>query len=107
MVSTKNPLPQVPPRNEQAPFTHRYKRYGWEATTYFVYTKGGEVRAYVSDYSVTGTPTLQDLSRISTKVHADLDNFSSRIRLEQWSREHAHHFTTWRQREDNTLELVA
>ncbi len=107
MVSTKNPLPQVPPRSEQAPFTARYKRYGWEATTHFVYTKSGDVRAYVSDHSVAGTPTLQDMSRISTKVHADLDNFASRIRLEQWSNEHAHHFTTWRQREDNTLEVVA
>jgi hypothetical protein len=107
MSSTTNPLPPVPPFPQQAPFTAQYKRYGWEATVHFVLDKSNNYRAYVSDYSVSGTPTLQDISRISTKVHADFTKWVSEVRLIQWAQENAMYFTRWRQQADGTLEVIA
>ena len=107
MSNQSNPLQAVPPRPEQAPFTARYKRYGWEASVHFVHDKSGNYRAYVSDYSVTGTPTLSDLSRISTKVHADFGPWVSQVRLAQWADEHAMFFRRWKQQADGTLEVIA
>lgn len=97
----------VPPVPQQTPFTVAYKRYGWDATVHFVLDKQGKYRAYVSDYSVTGTPTLTDLSRISTKIDADLTLWVSEVRLIDWANRHAMFFRRWRQQADGTLEVMA
>jgi len=107
MSITTNPQPPVPPFPHQAPFTAQYKRYGWEATVHFVLDKSNNYRAYVSDYAVSGTPTLQDISRISTKVHADFSKWVSQTRLINWATRHGMHFTRWQQQADNTLEVIA
>ena len=107
MSQTTSPLPPVPPFPQQAPFTAQYKRYGWEATVHFVLDKSNNYRAYVSDYAVSGTPTLQDISHISTKVHADFTKWVSEVRLIQWAQENGMYFTRWRQQADGTLEVIA
>lgn len=107
MSNTTNPLPPVPPFSQQASFTAQYKRYGWEATVHFILDKSNNYRAYVSDYAVSGTPTLVDISRISTKVHADFAKWVSEVRLIQWAQENAMYFTRWRQQADGTLEVIA
>jgi len=56
---------------------------------------------------VSGTPTLQDISRISTKVHADFNKWVSQTRLINWATRNGMHFTRWRQQADNTLEVIA
>ena len=107
MSITTNPLKPVPQYPEQGAFTAQYKRYGWEATLHYVNDKSGNFRAYVSDYAVSGTPTLQYISRISTKVHADLSKWVSETRLINWATRNGMHFTRWRQQADGTLEVVA
>ena len=107
MSNQRNPLKPVPPVPQQAPFTAAYKRYGWDATLHYVLDTGGNYRAYVSDHSVTGTPTLTDLSRISTKIHADLTLWVSEVRLIDWANRHAMFFCRWRQQTDGTLEVMA
>ena len=62
-----------------------------------MYDKSGNYRAYVSDYGVCGAPTLTDISRISTKVHADFSKWVSQTRLINWANRHGMHFTRWRQ----------
>ena len=107
MSQTTSPLPPVPPLPQQAPFTAQYKRYGMESSVHYVYHKSGNYRAYVSDYGVCGTPTLTDISRISTKVHADFSKWVSETRLINWANRHGMHFTRWRQPADGTLEMMA
>ena len=107
MSNTINPLKPVPPYPEQGAFTAQYKRYGIESSVHYVYHKDGGIRAYVSDYAVSGTPTLVDISRISTKVHADLNKWVSETRLINWATRHGMHFTRWRQQADGTLEVIA
>ena len=107
MSNTTNPLKPGPPYPEQGAFTAQYKRYGWEATVHYVYHKDGGIRAYVSDYAVSGTPTLVDISRISTKIHADFSKWVSEVRLIQWAQDNAMFFTRWRQQADGTLEVMA
>lgn len=107
MFTKTNPLNAIPPYPEQGSFTAQYKRYGWEATVHLVLDKSDNYRAYVSDYGASGTPTLQDISRISTKVHADLSMWTSEVRLIQWASRNGMYLTRWRQQADNTLEVVA
>ena len=107
MSKTTSPLPPVPPLPQQASFTAQYKRHGWDATVHYVYDKSGNFRAYVSDHGVCGTPTLTDISRISTKVHADFSKWVSQTRLINWANRHGMHFTRWRQQADGTLEVMA
>lgn len=107
MSNQQKPLSPVPPVPQQAPFTAQYKRYTWDATVHYVYHKDGGIRAYVSNYSVTGTPTLADLSRISTKIHADLTLWVSEVRLIDWANRHAMFFRRWKQQADGTLEVMA
>jgi len=107
MLNTTNPIQAVPPYPEQGAFTAQYKRYGWEASVHFVLDKSNNYRAYVSDYAVSGTPTLQDISSISTKVHADFNKWVSQTRLINWATRNGMHFTRWRQQADNTLEVIA
>jgi hypothetical protein len=107
MSITTNPIQAVPPYPEQGAFTAQYKRYGWEASVHFVLDKSNNYRAYVSDYTVSGTPTLQDISRISTKVHADFNKWVSQTRLINWATRNGMHFTRWQQQADNTLEVIA
>lgn len=106
MSNQQNPLSPVPPVPKQAPFTIAYKRYGWDATVHFVLDKHGKYRAYVSDHAVSGTPTLQDISRISTKIHADLTLWVSQTRLIDWANRHAMFFCRWKQQADGTLEVL-
>ena len=105
---TQNPLANaVPPHIEQAGFTMQYKRYSWGASVHVVHTKSGEVRAYVSDYTLGKSRTLQELSRKSTRIKNDMSPWVSRVRLQQWANDNSMYFRTWKQASDNTVEVIA
>lgn len=106
-TKTQNPLKPVPPSSERGAFTAQYMRHGMESTVHYVYHKNGGIRAYVSDYGVAGTPTLTDLSCISTKIKADFSLWESEVRLIEWANDNAMFFTRWRQQADGTLEVIA
>ena len=106
MTNQRSTLPPVPPQPEQAPFTAQYKRHGWEATVHYVYDKSNNIRAYVSNEYVVGTPTLRELSRISTKIHADFTKWISEVRLIQWANDNAMFFNRWKQLANGQLVPV-
>lgn len=106
--NTQNPLENaVPPVSQQGPFTGRYARNTWGATTHIVHTKSGEVRAYVSDYTLGSSVTLQDIARKSSRIKNDMSPWISYVRLKQWSDANAMHLRVWRQASDNTVEVIA
>jgi len=105
---TQNPLKQpVPPYAEWGAFTSMYRRVGWNSTVHIVHTKGGDVRAYVSDYSLSSSLTLQDLARKATKIKADMKPWVSHTRLIDWANTNAMYVKHWRQADDNTVEVFA
>ena len=84
-----------------------YRRVAWNSTVHIVHTKGGDVRAYVSDYSLSSSLTLQDLARKATKIKADMNAWVSHPRLIEWANNNGMYVKHWRQADDNTVEVFA
>lgn len=107
-TNTVNPLANaVPPQHQQGAFTKAYKRYTWGASVHLVHTKGGEVRAYVSNDTLATSATLSELSRHSTRIKNDMSPWVSHVRLKQWAKDNGMHFRIWKQASDNTVEVIA